>query len=127
MDFGPWSPSHTILVFFIAAGFVGQLAIYFYRTAQNDKKSERLEERMDKRFAETINTNNERFKRLEEQMDKRFAEIINTMNQHLSDVRGEIRDVRIELSKLNQNHIDHLNQHHVPLVPRSEDPDPIGN
>ena len=34
------------------------------------------------------------------------------MNQQLSDVRGEIRDVRLEMSKLNQSHIDHLNRHH---------------
>ena len=90
MDFGSWSPAHTLLALFIVVSFIGQVAVYFYRTAQNDKKIERLEERM----------------------DKRFAEVINTMNQQMSDVRGEIRDVRLELSKLNQNHIDHLNQHH---------------
>ena len=61
MDSGIWSPSHTILALFIVAGFAGQVAIYFYRTAQNDKKIdkqgetfvhalERMEERMDKRF-----------------------------------------------------------------------------
>lgn len=89
MTFAEWSPSHTVLVLFILAGFIGQVGVYFYKTTQNDKKLERLEERM----------------------DKRFAEVIGTMNQQLSDVRGEIRDVRLEISKLNQNHIDHLNRH----------------
>ena len=104
MDFGTWSPSHTILVLVVLVAFIGQVAVYFYRTAQNDKKIERLEERMDKRF---------------EQMDKRFVEVISTINQQISvvrseisDVRGEIRDVRLEMSKLNQNHIDHLTHHH---------------
>ena len=111
MDLGTWSPSHTILVLVVLVAFIGQVAVYFYRTAQNDKKIERLEELMDKRF---------------ELMDKRFVEVISTMNQQISvvrseisvvrseisDVRGEIRDVRLEMSKLNQNHIDHLTHHH---------------
>ena len=49
MDFGTWSPSHTILVLVVLVAFIGQVAVYFYRTAQNDKKIERLEEQMDKR------------------------------------------------------------------------------
>ena len=101
MDFGSWSPSHTILVLFIIIGFIGQVAVYFHRTAQNDKKLENLEERMDKRFAEIVNT-----------MNQHFSDVRSEMNQQLSDMRGEIRDVRLEMSKLNQNHIDHLNRHH---------------
>ena len=108
MDFGTWSPSHTILVLVVLVAFIGQVGVYFYRTAQNDKKIERLEEQMDKRFEQQF-----------EQMDKRFVEVISTINQQvsvvrsgLSDVRGEIRDVRLEMSKLNQNHIDHLTHHH---------------
>ena len=112
MDFGSWSPAHTILVLFVFIGFVGQGAVYFHRTAQNDKKIdkqgemffhalERLEERMDKRFVELANT-----------MNQGFSDIRSEMNQRFSDMQVEIRDVRLELSKLNQNHIDHLNQHH---------------
>ena len=104
MDLGTWSPSHTVLVLVVLVAFIGQVAVYFYRTAQNDKKIERLEELIDKRF---------------ELMDKRFVEVISTINQQISDVRseisdvrGEIRDVRLEMSKLNQNHIDHLTHHH---------------
>ena len=42
MDFGSWSPSHTILVLFIVAGFIWRVSVYFYRTAQNDKKRKRI-------------------------------------------------------------------------------------
>lgn len=42
MDFWSWSPSHTILVLFIVVGFIWRVAVYFYRTAQNDKKIESL-------------------------------------------------------------------------------------
>ena len=38
-------------------------------------------------------------------------ELRSEMNQRFSEVHSEIRDVRIELSKLNQNHIDHLTHH----------------
>ena len=90
MDFGTWSPSHTILVLVVLVAFIGQVAVYFYRTAQNDKKIERLEEQMDKRF-ELVD---KRF----ELMDKRFVEVISTINQQISDVRSEISDVRSEIS-----------------------------
>ncbi len=101
MDFGSWSPSHTILALFVVAGFVGQVAVYFYKTSQNTKRIERLEERMDKRFAELISI-----------MNHQIADLRSEMNQQMSDVRGEIRDLRLEMSKLNQNHIDHLTHHH---------------
>jgi len=90
MDFGTWSPSHTIFVFIMLVGFIGQVAVYFYKTSQNDKRIERFEERM----------------------DKRFDEFISIMNHQFSELRGEIRDLRLEMSKLNQNHIDHLTHHH---------------
>ena len=41
MDFSTWSPSHTILMLLVVVGFIGQIAVLFYRTAQ-------LEKRMDK-------------------------------------------------------------------------------
>ena len=90
MDFGSWSLAHTILTLFIVAGFVGQVAVYFYRTAQNDKKIDKQGET----FFHAL-------ERLEERMDKRLTEI----HQRLSDMDANIR-------QLNQNHIDHLNRHH---------------
>ena len=97
MDFGTWSPSHTILVLVVLVTFIGQVAVYFYRTAQNDK-------RIDEVKAE---------------VKAEIKEVRSDMNQRLSDVQSEIRDVRkeisdvrLELSKLNQNHVDHLTHHH---------------
>ena len=133
MDWGSWSPSHTILVLFIVAGFVGQLAIYFYRTGQNDKKIdkqgetfvhalERLEERLDKRFSEMIAMSDKRFVEVNQRFDETNQRIGETnqridglrseMNQRLSDMNTEIAEVRSEMRQLNQNHIEHLNRHH---------------
>ena len=54
MDFGSWSPSHTILVLFIVAGFIGQVAVLFYRVGQTEKRLTRSEERAEKRDAELL-------------------------------------------------------------------------
>ncbi len=115
MDFGSWSPSHTILALFIVLGFVGQVAILFHRMNEQEKRMnkqsdeikqrsetffhalERLEERIDKRFVEM----NQRLSDMQAEMNHRFAEL----NQRLSDMDANIR-------QLNQNHIDHLNRHH---------------
>ena len=119
MDWGSWSPSHTILVLFIVAGFVGQLAIYFYRTGQNDKKIdkqgetfvhalERLEERMDKRFSEMIAMSDKRFVEVNQRIgetNQRIDGLRSEMNQRLSDMDASIQ-------QMNQNHIEHLNRHH---------------
>ena len=118
MDFSAWSPSRTILVLFGIAVFIGQVAVYFYRTKQNDKKLEDL------RLAlrEQGETFFHAIERLEERMDKGFVEV----NQQIVGVRDELRDeiqgvrtemnqqigsVREELSKMNQNHIEHLSHH----------------
>ena len=125
MDFSAWSPSHTILVFFGIAVFIGQVGVYFYRTKQNDKQLEKQSET----FFHAIG-------RLEERMDKGFVEVnqqvvgvrdelrgeIQGVRGEIQGVRGEIADVRTEMnqrlsdmtaeiSKLNQNHIDHLTHH----------------
>ena len=82
----------------------------FLQTAQNTKKIERLEERMDKRFTELISTMNQQISDVRSEISNVRSEISDVRSE-ISDVRGEIRDVRLELSKLNQNHIDHLTHH----------------
>ena len=101
MDFGSWSPSHSILVLFIVAGFIGQLAIYFYRTGQNDKKIDKQSEDI-KQLGETFF---HALERLEDRMDKRLSDMQSETNQRLSDIEASLR-------QLNQNHIEHLNRHH---------------
>ena len=125
MDFGTWSPSHTIFVAFVAVGFIGQVAIWLYRIGQTEKRLEkqgetffhaleRLEERMDKRFVEVnqqivgLRTDmNQGLSDVRLEMNQRFSE----MNQRLSDMQAEIGDVRSEMRVLNQNHIEHLTHH----------------
>ena len=118
MDFGTWSPSHTILVLVVLVTFIGQVGVYFYKTAQNTKRIERLEERMDKRFAEVISTMNHQISDVRSEINHQISGVRSEINHQISDVRneiadlrGEIRDVRLEMSKLNQNHIDHLTHH----------------
>ena len=127
MDWGSWSPSHTILVLFIVAGFIGQLAIYFYRTGQNDKKIdkqgetfvhalERLEERMDKRFSEMIAMSDKRFV----EVNQRITEVnqrIGETNQRIDGLRSEVNqrlsDMDASIQQMNQNHIEHLRNHRL--------------
>ena len=126
MDWGSWSPSHTILVLFIVAGFIGQLAIYFYRTGQNDKKIdkqgetfvhalERLEDRMDKRFSEMIAMSDKRFVEVNQRFDETNQRIGET-NQRIDGLRSEMNqrlsDMDASIQQMNQNHIEHLNRHH---------------
>ena len=96
MDFGSWSPSHLIIVLLAFATIIGQTIALLSRLRTTT-------ERLEKQFVEIVNT-----------MNQQLSDIRSEMNQQLSDIRGEIRDVRMEMSKLNQNHIDHLNQHHNP-------------
>ena len=50
--------------------------------------------------------------RIEERMDKRFVEVNQRIDGLRSDVNQRLSDMNAEMSKMNQNHIDHLNRHH---------------
>ena len=107
MDFSQWSPSHLLVVAIILLAFGGQLiAILTYLKLTAKQHSAEI-----KQIADAIIRQGER---LEDRIDKRVDEIRVEMNQRLSDVQSEIRDVRTELSKLNQNHIEHLTHHDRP-------------
>ena len=125
MDFSAWSPSHTILVLFAVAVFIGQVAVYFHRTKQNDKKLDKQGEDFRLALKEQGETFFHAIERLEERMDKRFVEVnqqiggvrqeVSGVRQEVSGVRSEMNqrlsDITTEISKLNQNHIDHLTRH----------------
>jgi predicted nucleic acid-binding Zn-ribbon protein len=137
MDFGTWSPSHTVLVLAVLVAFIGQVAVLFYRTGQTEKRVdklaadirqqredfihaiERLEERTDKRFVE-VNQQiiglglemSQQITGLRSEMNQQITGLRSEMNQRISEVRDEISGVRDEISKLNQNHIEHLTHHH---------------
>ena len=129
MDFSAWSLSHTILVVVGIIGFIGQVAVFFYRIGQSEKRTdkiegliikqsetffnaiERLEERTDKRFVEV----NQQITGLRLEMSQRISEVrdeISGVRDEISEVRTEIAGIRTEISKLNQNHIEHLTHHH---------------
>ena len=107
MSLDAWSPSHTILVIFAIVAFIGHVAIMFYRIGQIEKRMEKQGDDFRQALKEQGETFFHALERLEERMDKRFSE----MNQRLSETHSEIRDVRTEISKLNQNHIEHLTHH----------------
>ena len=121
MDFSAWSPSHTLLALFIVVGFIGQVAVLFYRTGQTEKRIDKMEEALRQQSETFFHT----LERHEERMDKRFVEVNqqfvsirdeiagvrSEMNQRLSDMQAEIGDVRSEMRLLNQNHIEHLTHH----------------
>ena len=119
MDFSAWSPSHTILVVVTvvvtAIGFIAQVAVLFYRMGQTEKRLAESEERSEKRDAELLALMD---KRLGE-VNGRFGEVngrFGEVNQRIDGLRSEMNqgfsDIRGEMSKMNQNHIDHLNRHH---------------
>ena len=144
MDFSAWSPSHTILVAFIAAGFIGQVIISLYRVGQLEKRMARNEDLAEKRHVELHATLDKRIGEVNQRISTEIGgvkdeiagvrdeiagvhqrissteiggvkdeigSLRSEMNQRFSEVHSEIRDVRTELSKLNQNHIDHLIHH----------------
>ena len=128
---GEWSPSHLIVAALALATIIGQTIAVLVRLKTT---TERLEKQIDKQ-SENMRQMSETFfhalERLEARIDKRLSDMqaetnhrFNEMNHRLSDMQAEISDVRSEMRQLNQNHIDHLNRHHVP---RSEDPDRIGS
>jgi len=130
MDFGSWSPSHTILALFIVAGFIGQVAVLFYRVGQTEKRLTRSEERaekrdaellamIDKRIGETnhrIGETNQRIDGLRSEMNQQGESLRSEMNQQGESLRSEMNqrlsDMDASIRQLNQNHIEHLTHHH---------------
>ena len=87
MDFSAWSPSHTILVVFIAAGFIGQVVISLYRVGQLEKRMARNEDLAEKRHVE-----------LHAMIDKRIGEVNQRISTEIAGVREEIAGVNQRIS-----------------------------
>ena len=97
-------PSHLLIAIITLLTIIGQaVALFTCLKTTATKHSQEI-----KQLAEQM-------QKQEDRMDKRFTEV----NQRISEVRSEnsevrtdmnqqIASVRDELSKLNQNHIDHL-------------------
>ena len=140
MDFSAWSPSHTILVVVGIIGFIGQVAVFFYRIGQSEKRTdkiedliikqsetffnaiERLEERTDKRFVE-VNQQitglglemNQQITGLRSEMSQQITGLRSEMSQQITGLRSEIQrisEVRDEISGV-RDEISKLNQNHI--------------
>ena len=122
MDFSAWSPSHLIIAGLAFATIIGQAIAVLARlkssTERLEKQSELFYHALNKRIDEV----NQQIAGIREELRSEIRamrnkihdvreELRSEMNQRFSEVHSEIRDVRIELSKLNQNHIDHLTHH----------------
>ena len=104
MDFSAWSPSHTILVAITLLTFGVQLIVILISLKI---RTERIEKRQD--------TTDNRIESIRLEITKQISETRIELRDEVRDVRTEmnqqIGSVREELSKLNQNHIDHLTRH----------------
>ncbi len=111
MDFSAWSPSHLIVAGLAFATIIGQTIAVLARLKTTTERLEKHVEKQGESFVHAL-------ERFEDRVDKRFVEV----NQRIDQVRTEIGDVRTEMnqrlsdmtgeiSKLNQNHIDHLSHH----------------
>ena len=100
MDFSAWSPSHLIVAVLAFATIIGQTIAVLARLKTT---TERLG-KQGKLFVDAL-------ERFEDRVDKRLVEV----NQRISEVRSKLKidmsEIRSELSKMNQNHIDHLSNH----------------
>ena len=118
MQFTDWSPTHLIIAALAIGTIIGQTIAILARL---NKTTERLEKQGDD-FKKALREQGETFfhalERLEDRMDKRFVEVIDTMNQRLTETNKRIDDTNQRLAsmeasiqQLNQNHIDHLTHH----------------
>ncbi len=121
MDFASWSPSHTILVLVFIIGFIGQVAVLFNRTSRLEKRADKTDWRIDELRDDFRTEMNQSFSDMRSEMNHRLSDIqseirdvrneIGDVRKEMADVRKEMADIRTEISKLNQNHIDHLTHH----------------
>ena len=93
MDFSAWSPSHTILVAITLLALGAQLTAILVSLKINTK---RLEDNVHK---------------IDTKIDVVQSEIRKEVRDVRTEMNQQIGSVRAELSKMNQNHIDHLTRH----------------
>ena len=93
MDFSTWLPSHTNIVICVAVMFIGQVVVFLYRTGRLEKQ---------------LNKQGEELRKLRNGLEARIDKHINDIDQPIVGIRKEISDVRIEIGKLNQNHVEYL-------------------
>ena len=122
MDFSAWSPSHTLLLVITLLAFGVQLIVILIslkiRTERLEKRQDTTDNRIEsikleitKQISETRIELRGEIRDVHEELRGEIRDVRTELKTEIQGVRGEIADVRTELSKLNQNHIDHLTRH----------------
>ena len=129
MDFSAWSPSHTLLLVVTLLAIGAQLVAILTSLKINTKRLEDSVGKIDTKIDVVQSEIRKEVRDVREELRKEISggreelrgeiqgvrgEIANVreeLRSEIQGVRGEIADVRTELSKLNQNHIDHLTRH----------------
>lgn len=93
MDFSPWSPSYTNIAILLAVMFFAQVVVLLYRTG-------RLEKRLIKQSDD--------LRKLRNQLQDRIDKGVDDFNQPVVNIRRELSDVRIAISKMSQYPIEYL-------------------
>lgn len=93
MDFSTWSPSYTNLAIVLAVMFFAQVVVLLYRTG-------RLEKRLTKQSND--------LRKLRSQLQDRIDKGVDDFNEPVINIRRELSDVRIAISKMSQHPIEYL-------------------
>ena len=111
MDFSAWSPSHLLVALLAFATIIGQAVAVLSRlkttATQHSKEIKQLSEQI---IGVRDELRNE-IRNVRDELHIEIGDVQEHLRNEIRDVRGEIRDMRLELSKMNQNHIDHLSHH----------------
>ena len=105
MDFSTWSPSYTMMAIFVTAAFIGQIAVFLYCTGRLGKR---------------LNKQSDDLQKLRNQLEGRIDKGIDDFNQPVVGIRKELSDVRIAISKMNQDPIEYLTHDNQGLEHRPE-------
>ena len=93
MDFSTWSPSYTNLAIVLAVMFFAQVLVLLYRTG-------RLEKRLTKQSDD--------LRKFRNQLQDRIDKGVDDFNEPVINIRRELSDVRIAISKMSQQPIEYL-------------------
>ena len=133
MDFSAWSPSHTLLLLVTLLAIGAQLVAVLTSLKINTKRLgdsvDKIDTKLDvvqseirKEIRDVREELRGEIQGVREELRTEIHGVRDELRGEIQGVRGEIADVRTEmnqqigsvreeLSKMNQNHIDHLTRH----------------
>ena len=122
MDFSAWSPSHTLLLVVTLLAIGAQLVAILTSLKINTKRLQDSVDKIDTKIDVVQSEIRKEIRDVRDELRGEIRDVRDELRGEIQGVRGEIADVRTEmnqqigsvreeLSKLNQNHIDHLTRH----------------